>query len=65
MLNRTYAMLFEGLIAQLEVNGRCVYTTNREFNALKTVIESENVTGRPFYSLRKIDDVLCETYVVK
>lgn len=65
MLNHTYETLFEGLIAQLEVNGWCVYTTNREFNALKTAIESENVTGRPFYSLRKIDDILCETYVIK
>lgn len=65
MARFTYAQHFEGLVAQLEVNGRCVYTTDSEFDALKTAIESENRAGRPFYSLRKIDDVLCETCVVK
>lgn len=52
-------------IIQLEVIGRCVYTTEHEFNVLKAAIESGNEAGRPFYSLRKVNNVLCETYIVK
>lgn len=57
----SYRQHFEGLITQLEVWGWVVYTTESEFQALKSAIE-EDGSG---YSLKKRDGCICETYIVK
>ena len=59
MLN--YQQHFHGLVVQLEVQGWTVYTTESEFQALKTTIERDGCG----YSLRKRDGCICETYKVK
>jgi AMMECR1 domain-containing protein len=64
MLN--YQQHFHGLVVQLEVQGWTVYTTESEFNTLKTAIEAGNDDPRfPKYSLRKVNGCICETYIIK
>ena len=62
----SYKEHFYGLLVALEVQGWTTYTTESEFNALKSAIEADNLPSRPQYSVRKCrDNCVCETYIVK
>lgn len=61
-----YKREFNFKIAQLEVDGWAVYTTESEFQALKTAIEKDNNEhANHWYSLRKRNGCICETYIIK